>query len=396
MSQSDLIAPDRLDSLLAGDPPESVREAVVQGLVRELRASAPPAPASLRERVLVERLPVPRRVPRGRLVAVLVAAALLAGFVALVAVYPQQEPRSAAGGSNLLIGATNASGSAEGTATSGSAAQEMPSSDSSGGSSLKSADAQTEALDQPAPFTGAFDMGRARDVKMTMELRLKNADDLSEAAQEAMRTTAKLGGVVAASKVDTSGARGTATLQLQIPVGKLDQAVAELSQLGTITKQNVTAVDLQGSVDETTKVIRHLQAAIAADKLRLESGTLTDQQRLDTQLRLIRERQRLDQIRRDRSGYLAEAATAEITLGLHTGKGATVGATHGQFRRTLDAGLTALSKVAAVAILVLLFLAPLILVGALIWLAGRSRRRRIEAEILNRPRPAAPSSPPSA
>jgi hypothetical protein len=49
-----------------------------------------------------------------------------------------------------------------------------------------------------------------------------------------------------------------------------------------------------------------------------------------------------------------------------------------------------------VAILVLLFLAPLILVGVLIWLAGRSRRRRIEAEILNRPRPAAPSSPPSA
>jgi hypothetical protein len=405
MSPSDLIAPDRLDSLLAGDPPESVREAVVQGLVRELRASAPPAPASLRERVLVERVPVQRRVSRGRLVAVLVAAALLAGFVALVAAYPQREPRSAAGGaSNAAEAQADVTSKAiEGTSTSGAAAP-VP---LSGGSddTWKSADSSTGStgsqvfgpVQESAGSSVAQPAGsRARDMKMTMELRVRNADDLSQSAQDAMDVTTKLGGVVAASKLNTSGAKGTATLQLQIPVGKLDQAVAELSQLGTITKQDVTAVDLQGSVDNTTKRIRHLRAAIAADQLRLESGTLTDAQKLDVQLRLVRERQQLDQIRRERAEYLAEAATAEITLGLHTTRGAAVGATHGAFRNTLDGGLTALSKIAAVAILVLLFLAPLILVGVLIWLAGRSRRRRIEAEILNRPRPAAPSSPPSA
>lgn len=395
MSQSELIAPGRMDSLLAGDPPESVREAVVQGLVRELRASAPAAPARLRERVLVERVPAPPRVNRRTLSTVLIAAALAAAVSAAIAFRPDVNASesginsSGAPATAEEKAAKNLSGSSSDSGNGALSGQPIP-------EPLSGASADALGGHRTSDFSGAFELGRARDVKMTMELRLRNADELSEAAKKAMRTTAKLGGVVAASKIDTSGAKGTATLQLQIPVGKLDQAVAELSQLGTITEQNVTAVDLQGAVDETVKRIRHLRAAIAADKLRLESGTLTAAQKLDVQLRLVRERQQLDQIRRERAAYLAEAATAEVTLGLHTARGAAVGATHGAFRRTLESGLTGLSKVAAVTLLALIVAAPLLLLGTLLWLVGRSRRRRIEAEILNRPRPATPSTPPPA
>ena len=51
MPVSDPIAPDRLEELLGGAVPEGEREALVQGLVRELRAGAPTAPAPLRSRV---------------------------------------------------------------------------------------------------------------------------------------------------------------------------------------------------------------------------------------------------------------------------------------------------------------------------------------------------------
>ncbi len=51
MPAPELIAPDRLEELLGGALPEGEREARLQGLVRELRAEAPPAPPTLLERV---------------------------------------------------------------------------------------------------------------------------------------------------------------------------------------------------------------------------------------------------------------------------------------------------------------------------------------------------------
>ena len=51
MPTTDPLAPDRLEELLGGAVPEGEREALVQGLVRELRAGATVAPAPLRARV---------------------------------------------------------------------------------------------------------------------------------------------------------------------------------------------------------------------------------------------------------------------------------------------------------------------------------------------------------
>ena len=73
MPAPDLIAPDRLEELLGGALPEGEREARLQGLVRELRAEAPPAPPTLLERVReIGQQPRRRRVdflPRRQVVA---------------------------------------------------------------------------------------------------------------------------------------------------------------------------------------------------------------------------------------------------------------------------------------------------------------------------------------
>jgi hypothetical protein len=66
----DLIAPDRVEELLGGAVPEGEREALVQGLARELRLGGAPAPASLRTRVTALGDEPPRRrasLPRRRL-----------------------------------------------------------------------------------------------------------------------------------------------------------------------------------------------------------------------------------------------------------------------------------------------------------------------------------------
>ena len=90
MPSPDLIAPDRLEELLGGALPEAEREARLQGLVRELRADAPAAPAPLRARVrALEEQPARRRraLPRRRtalaLAFVLVAIAAVGAGLAL-------------------------------------------------------------------------------------------------------------------------------------------------------------------------------------------------------------------------------------------------------------------------------------------------------------------------
>ena len=89
MPAPDLIAPDRLEELLGGALPEGEREARLQGLVRELRAEAPPVPPTLLERVReIGQEPPPRRrvafLPRRQAVALAALIVVLAAFAGLL------------------------------------------------------------------------------------------------------------------------------------------------------------------------------------------------------------------------------------------------------------------------------------------------------------------------
>src|SRR5262245_29937763 len=90
MPSPDLIAPDRMEELLGGALPEAELEARLQGLVRELRADAPVAPARLRARVQAlgeqparRRTPLPRRRTALALAFVLLVFAAIGAGVAL-------------------------------------------------------------------------------------------------------------------------------------------------------------------------------------------------------------------------------------------------------------------------------------------------------------------------
>lgn len=393
MPTPDLIAPDRVEELLGGALPEAEREARLQGLVRELRANAPAAPAELRARVhALGEQPARRRrtLPRRR-------AALALGFVLLAV--------AGAGAVLALRGGEQAPQAAEGTPI----VQEQ--------SALEGADAEERAIpnavqplsgDEPL-FESSTDgirakavggaalsvapAGRATDVDLWMELRLADADELSGAATEAMGITRELGGWVAASDIDTEGNDGKATLALRVPVGKLEDAMVRLGELGTVTGQEIETVDLQAGIDRRADRIERLERAVRILELQLESGTLTPEEELRIRLRIERHENEIRDLRRATLADRREAATSELTLALHTREAVAKKEDEGGAAGVARDALDVLGTAGAVALFLIIVLSPIVLLLVLLWLAFRARSRRLESRLLERPDPASPASP---
>jgi Domain of unknown function (DUF4349) len=390
MPSPDLIAPDRLEELLGGALPEAEREARLQGLVRELRAGAPAAPAPLRARVrALEEQPAPRRraFPQRRtalaLAFVLLAVAgVSAGIVWSDGSVPSEEVAVEAAAGDVTVPATTDVGATADQAEEAPAPAELS---PQAGRRLLS----PSAADLMQPRFGS--PGRATDLSLSMAVRLPGADELSEAAVEAMAITRELGGWVAASDIDTKGNEGTAELALRVPVGRVEDAVVRLGALGTVTGQQVATVDLQAGIDRRDDRIERIERAIRTQELRLESGTLTPEQELEARLRIERLRNEAADLRRANLGDRRKAATSELALTLHT-RAAVAAAQkdEGGVAGAAAAALRFLGAAGAIALFLAIVLSPVVLLAVLLWLALRARSRRVEARLLDAPGPAAP------
>lgn len=373
MQSPDLIAPERLEQLIAGALPDTDREARMQGLALELRSSVSPAPERLRERIQSRPSPAPRRslVSRRRLTAVLVPACLLVTVAgALVFGKGGGQDNSAAGERGVPV-----------------AVQESRSPEVVTGA------ASDGAGDAPQRLNGAAG-GRARDIDMWIELRVRNGDQLSESAEDAARIVRELGGFVAASTVRTAGTEGEAELVLRVPTANVDDAAFRLSELGAVTNQHVVTEDLQTELDLLVRRIEAIDRAIRIAMLRLGSGTLSADERLRTEIRLERLRSERAQLDRSRGRVSADAATAQMTLALHTREAVTGTGDESRIGGAARSALELLGQAGAMAVFLAIVLSPLIFLGIVGLLARRSRARRTEAMLLERTRPASPSPSP--
>jgi hypothetical protein len=410
MPAPDLIAPDRLEELLGGALPEGEREARLQGLVRELRAEAPPAPPTLlaRVRAIGQEGPPRRRVaflpPRQLLgFAVLVVCLVaVAGFLSTVEGGDDDSDESgAAAGEVTVEAAADSPASGEEAAPapeelSGGSVYEWSSNDAHK-ALPDSQRADLDALGADSALsdtTPRFPSNRATDVKLWMEVRLADAEELADAANDSMTITRELGGWVAGSEIDTQGNEGRAELALRVPMTRVEDAVVRLGELGTVTGQQVETVDLQAAIDRREARIETLERAIRAIVLRLETEDLTPAQEIDLRLTLEDRRNQLSDLRRANRSDRREAATSELTLVLHTkeapaaskdDEGGAAGAADDALRFLGDAG--------AIALFLVIVLSPVVLVAVLLWIALRSRTRRIETRILERQTPSAPPAP---
>jgi hypothetical protein len=382
MPTSEPIAPDRLEDLLGGAVPEGEREALVQGLVRELRTEAPVASAPLRQRVrtLADR-PARRRpaLPRRRtalaLAFVLVA---IAGVSSAVLLSEGDQPRA--------DGVPVAKKPAEvETATETEAPFAMDES--------VQARRMTLSKEPALPAATLPARSRATDVALWMEVRLSGADELSAAAVEAMDIVRGLGGWVAASDINTEANEGEATLALRVPVGRVEDAVVRLGDLGTVTGERVATVDLQTDIDRRNDRVERRERDIRMLEIRIQSGTLTPEQELRARLQIERHENEIDDLRRAISADKREAATSELSLVLHTSEAAAK--QEEDESGAAGAAWNALDFLAAagtIALFLVIILSPVVLLLVLLWLAFRARSRRVEAKLLDRPDPASPAS----
>lgn len=227
--------------------------------------------------------------------------------------------------------------------------------------------------------------GRARDIELWMEVRLRDGDALSDAAGEAMAIARELGGWVAASEIGTDGNEGEAALELRVPVGRVEDAVVRLGELGTVTGQRVETVDLQGGIDARERAIERHERAIRLLELQLESDTLTPVEELRLELRIERRRSQITDLRREILRDRREASVSELTLALHTQEAPAAREDEDGAAAAVRDALELLGRIGVVALAVAIVAGPLLLVAFLLSLALRARTRRSEARLLDRP-----------
>jgi Domain of unknown function (DUF4349) len=355
----------RIDRLLAGAPPETEREAQLEGLLRQLRTAAPFAPPPVRERVRTLREPERRRLSwRPALVAVPIAAALVAGAF------------------GLSRSSTDGGGDAASTFR-----EATPPRDAID----PLASAEQRALAPLSAQTGAADSavgGRAQEWDVALELRVRDNDRLADASADAIRTTRELGGFVVSSSVSTRERSGEARLVLRVPSRRIQAAIAQLSELGTITAQQVAIQDRQDELNRLRRRIDDLRVQRAEVNLRLRTESLTPPERLRLELRRQQLTGLINSLTATRNGVTREVAMAEVSLTVRTGRSAAA-PSEGRLQGAARDAVHVLALAGAVAIFVLIVISPLVVIAVAVWLGRRSLRRREDERLLDRTNPAA-------
>jgi len=363
MRSPDVTDVERIEGLLRGVPPETEREAHLEGMIRELRTASPRASREVRERVRTLREPEPRRSLGWRPVLVVIPVAL------------------AFAGAIFLGGGDN-SGSRE--AGGGTAATELKQQPGSTATPEDAAGTREAIVGAPAPTLS--DTARAQEWDVSLELAVRDNRSLSDASAGAIRTTRALGGFVVSSNVTTQGSGGRADLLLRIPQRRVQDALAQFSELGTITGQQVMVQDRQADLDRLAKRIDTLRIQLAEVRAQLAQGGLSEVDRLRLELRRQRLQGELNQQTRQRTGIANEVALSEFSLTLQT-KRAAAAVGDSRIDGAVGDAVEVLSVAAAIGLFVLIVLAPLAVVAALLFLARRSLRRREEERLLEQPRP---------
>jgi Domain of unknown function (DUF4349) len=347
-------------------------------LLNEIRATRPAAPETLRERVRAFAVEEPAREPFldrvrfnwgwRRLVLVAPAAAV----VALVA----------AGVIGLSRG--DVDGTSQREAGGAAASTVLVAPEAAPPASPKVTQDQRALTPSVAPPSSGAAVapapGQLQRYQAELSVRVEDVEALSNATKRAQQVAASHGGnVVSLNYNAPSSGVGTAQIVLRIPTARVDDALAQLSALGTILDQRYGIEDLQQQADSLQTQIEQVQRRIAQILTQLESDTISAETRAVLQSRLNASRQRLTTLRESLRATNAEARTATVYLTLTTEQ-IEPGAVGGGSR--LDNVKDVLAWEAIALLYFLVVAGPFIVVGFLVWLALRLARRRQESRLL--------------
>jgi hypothetical protein len=205
-----------------------------------------------------------------------------------------------------------------------------------------------------------------------LALRVPTPDGVSNGVKQALAITKSLGGYAGSVHAVTQGTSGSADLRLKIPRPKVQEAIARLSAIGTITAEQVNVQDLQAGLNASDRTMARLQRQLAA--LRAQPSSQVTAARIAALVRQIQGLQRA------RSATLRAARYATVDLHLGTAAAPPSKAHHGPLH-----GLgVAFRWLGIGAVYALALGAPFLLVLWLAWIAVRTLRRRREDALLSR------------
>jgi hypothetical protein len=194
---------------------------------------------------------------------------------------------------------------------------------------------------------------------------------VSDAVKRALHIAASFGGFPVSVHVASTANAGTADLVLKVPRANVQEAVAQLSQLGTITSEQVAVQDLQQGINATDRTIARLQQQLA--QLRAVPQT----EAVKRQIAALT--QQVEALQRARAATIRAAHFATIDLALTTRPPAPPQHHHGPLH-----GLAVAFRWLGVGLVYTLALGlPLLALAAVVWLVVRTIRRRREDALLS-------------
>ena len=257
--------------------------------------------------------------------------------------------------------------------------------EAAGGVSAESLDSTARSTGPASPGGGAVP-GERRKVERLASLTLvAPPDEIPALGDRVIAVTDRLGGYVATSTVSSGEDGGGGTFDLKIPVGRLDRAMADLSELAHVSQRSQSTQDITGQFRSARGTVRELRAEREALLRALAAAdTINETESVRARLRLVNNR--LDGARRalrqvDRR---ADYASLSVSLAADADAPGAGGEDDGAWTpgdALRDAGRV-LEVAAGVAIIALAAAVPLALLALLAGLvARRSVRRRREAAL---------------
>ena len=274
---------------------------------RLLRAHAPHAPETLRERVLaLESAPQRRHTPSRRLVLVALPAALAIAVLAAVVhgVVGSGSPRA--------VPATKSfSAQTQGPAVGRQWRRDCP--------FVRSTAAPTPC--RLCRLQASAHRRRLQHTDASLQVRVNDVDALAAATSRATRIATSLGGYAQSVDYRTpNGGGGASYLELRVPAQNVKTAIARLGGLGTLVSQELSVTDLQQTFRTQSEQIAQLRRRVAALHAALTGVSLPEAQKVLLQIRLAESKRALAQRLNARKGTISAGTTAQISLVIGTEK----------------------------------------------------------------------------
>jgi hypothetical protein len=222
--------------------------------------------------------------------------------------------------------------------------------------------------------------GRAQLYETELTLKVK---DLSNATKRALQLTRDFHGYVRSVDYGSGSDRGQAYMTLRVPVGSVQAAIVKFSVLGEIVDQHVSIQDVQPTVDKRFRQMQAIRDSVAKLQAQLESPTLTAEERVALENKLVAQRRQLLVLRKQQAALQRLTSFATVELALRTAdKAVVVPHEPNRIERALDRAGSILLDEVKVVLYVLIVGAPFLGLAVLAFGGVRLRRRRDEARLL--------------